>query len=260
MGKKKHSNRTDATFVRDGGTGTHGYTDAAAAVKSVAHEDRKKCVVMLGAAAVTLVLLFGSRLVWLMKPLFDRVFGGLVSETFYYLIILVLFVAYMIGLGFFIRKRCGFGLYKVKRPPLDLPRALGVIAVCAAAVFVTSAAFKFKLKVEYELEQGSTGTNMLVNAAIYFYYALHLLLAFISTELVQRALSTLIPAKYTIPWGAIFLVTVYGLIEFLFEYYATGHRFAHIYYLFTYVYAAVYVLSRRGFHASYWASVIVMVL
>lgn len=260
MGKKKRNNTADATSVRDGGTGTHGFTDAAAAVKSVSRDDRIKCFSMLGAAAVTLVLLFGSRLVWLMKPLFDRVFGGLVSETFYYLIILVVFVAYMIGLGFFVRRFCGVRLYKTKRPPVELPRALGVIAVCAVAVFVTSAAFKFKLKIEYELEQGSTGTNMLVNAAIYFYYALHLLLAFISTELVQRALSTLIPAKYTVPWGAIFLVTVYGLIEFLFEYYATGHRFAHIYYLFTYVYAAIYVISRRGFHASYWASVIVMVL
>ena len=68
------------------------------------------------------------------------------------------------------------------------------------------------------------------------------------------------PSNRTIPFGAVFLVTVFGLSELALEVFSTAHMFPLIYYLFTYVYAAIYEITGRRFHLSYWASVVVMIL
>lgn len=245
---------------RDGGTGKHVHGNARAALNSVSAADKKRAVIMLCAAAVTLAVLFLSRLVWLFKPLFDKVYYGKLSPLIYYMIIGVLFTAYVLSLNAFIKNKCGVRIFRIKRSNSDLTRALGTIAVAAVAVFTISAVFKFKLKIQLEMGLGVTLATALTNIAVYVYYALHLWPAFVAATLVQYGMSILFPAKYSLPWGAIMLVAVYGTIELLLELYCTDHVYPWAYYLFTYAYALVYMLTGRSFHVSYWTSVIIMIL
>ncbi len=78
--------------------------------------------------------------------------------------------------------------------------------------------------------------------------------------LVQYSLSILVPTKYTMPWGAILLVTVFGLTEFMLESLTTSHMYSWIYYLLNYAYASIFMLTHRKLHISYWASFIILVL
>jgi len=254
---------SDDEFIyigRDSGTGKHRYPDARSAYASVSKADRRRAFIMLGAAGVTIAFMLFTRLIWLFEPLLDKIYYGTLSEVVYYITLGLLCTAYIVGLNAFIKRKCSVRLFRIRKGSTGLTRALGVIAVAAATVFVSSATFGFTLILQKEMGMGGTGADMLVNLAVKFYYAFHLWLGFAAAALVQYACSMLVPAKYTVPWGAVFLVTVYGLLELLFETLTTAHLYPLYYYLFTYAYAAIFMLTQRSFHVSYWASVAVMVL
>ncbi len=250
----------DASMSIDGGRGAHSASDATEAYRNVNEAEKRRCFYLLGAAGVTLAVLFLSRLLWLLKPVYDFVFYGQVSELIYNGVVGVVFTVYVVLLNLFLKRKLAFRLFKPKKDAVDLPRALGVIFLGALTVFITSAAFGFTFKLQNEWGLGVIMTTGLVNLSVYIYYALHLWLGFIAAALVQYALSTLIPTKYTVAWGAILLVTVFGLTEFLLEVLTTAHMYSWLYYVFTYVYAAIFILTKRSFHVSYWASLIILIL
>ncbi len=245
---------------KDGGIGKHVYSDARSAYDGVSKADKRRAFIMLGAAGVTVVFGLLTRLVWLFEPLFDKIYYGTLSEVVYYIILGLLCTAYIVALNIFIKRKCEVRLFRARKRTINLVRALSVIAVAAVTVLIVSATFDFTLKMQKEMGMGVTLATALTNISVYFYYAFHLWLGFAAAALFQYAMSILFPAKYTVAWGAIFLVTVYGLLEFIFEYATTIHEYPLYYYLMTYAYAAVYVLTGRSFHISYWASVIILVL
>lgn len=260
MTETKTTNLPVATEMRDGGTGSARHADFREAYASILPVDKRRAFILLAAAGVTLALLLLSRLIWLLEPVLDKIRYGTMSEVIYYGVLAVLFIGYTVGLDAFLKNRCGIRLFAKKPSHISIPRALGVLALCAAAVFIASASLGFKFKMELEIGYGVTATKALINVAVYIYYAEHMLLGFVIAALVQTAASTLLPAKHTVPWGAIALVTVFGLTEFAFELFTTAHLYSWLYYMFTYVYAAIYVLTGRSFHLSFWASVVLMVL
>ncbi len=184
----------------------------------------------------------------------------MLTEIIYYILLAVVCTAFIVSLNIVIKKLCGVKLFRRRARTIDLARALGVIAIAAVTVLIVSSTFGFQLKLQKEMGMGVSIAKAFTNIAVYIYYGLHLWLGFTAAALVQYALSMLFPAKYTVPWGAIFLVTVFGLTEFLFEYTTTSHLFPSYYYFMTYAYAAIYILTGRSFHVSFWASVAVMIL
>lgn len=236
------------------------FPGARAAYLSVPQSEKRNAFVMLAAAGVTLAVLFLSRLIWLFEPLLDKIYYGTLSEIVYYIILGVLFTAFIVSLNLFLKRQCGLRMFLPQKTKLSVTRALGIIAVGAVTVFIAGASFKFKLKLQLEMGTGVTMATALTNIAVYFYYAFHMWLGLTAAALVQRALTVLLPAKYYIPWGAIFLVTIFGLTELALELGTTTHLYPWLYYLFTYAYAAVFVISGNSFHVTYWASVIIMVL
>lgn len=245
---------------RDGGVGKHAYTDVKQAYAVRSPIEKRRAFTMLAAAGVTFAVLLLSRLLWLFEPLFDKVYYGTLSEIIYYILLGLIYSAFVVSLNVFIKKRCSVRLFRVRKHSVSTPRALAVIGIAAMFVFIVNASLNFTLKMQLEMGLGVTAATALTNIAVYIYYGLHLWLGFIAATLVQYGMSLLFPAKYTVPWGGVFLVTVFGLTEFLLESLTTPHLYTWIYYLFTYAYAMVFYLSGRGFHISYWASVIIMVL
>ncbi len=225
-----------------------------------ASTDRGKTFMLLGAAGVTLAVLFLSRLLWLFKPLLDNIYYGTLSVIFYYIFVGVLFAAYIVALHFFLKKKCGERIFLPKKTHVSVTNTLAVIALGAAAMFVISACFKFKVKIQIEMGSGVTTAAALTNIAVYFYYALHLWLGLTAAALFDRAMSMLVPTKRLFPWGAILLVTVFGLTELALEFWTTDHLYPILYYALCYVYAAVYELTGRSYHLTYWACVAIMVL
>lgn len=236
------------------------FSDCQSAIASVTFGEKRTAFILLIAAGVTLGVLFLSRLLWLFKPLFLLVYYGTLPIVLYYITLLVVFTVFVILLNIYIKRHCGIRLFVPQKKHMDVPRTLAVIAIGAAVVLLISAGFKFKVKIQVEMGSGVTMATALINLAIYIYYALHLWLGLIAAALVQRALTILIPTKYSVPWGAILLVTVFGLIEFALEFGTTPHMYPWLYYLLTFAYAAVYELTGRSFHLTFWACVIIMVL
>lgn len=245
---------------KDGGTGKYKYSDFKSAYKSVSKADKRRAFIMLGAAGISIAFILLTRLLWLFEPVWDLIYYGTLSEVVYYIVLGLLCTAFIVSLNIFIKRKCEVRLFRARARTINITRALGVIAVAAVTVLIVNATFGFTLKIQKEMGMGVTMATALTNIAVHFYYAFHLWIGFAAAALVQYAMSILFPAKYTVPWGAIFLVTVYGLLEFIFEYATTDHIYSIYYYFMTYAYAAIYVLTGRSFHVSYWASVIVMVL
>lgn len=241
-------------------SGEHKYSDCKQAFASVPTDEKRRAFIMLGAAGVTTALLLLSRLIWLFEPILDYIYYGTLSEIVYYIILGVLFTVYIVLLNIFLKKYCDERMFLPKKTHVSVEQALGIIAIGAVTVFIAGASFKFKLKLQLEMGSGVTMATALTNIAVYFYYAFHLWLGLTAAALVQKALTVLIPSKYELPWGAIFLVTVFGLLELIFELGTTPHMYPWLYYLFTYAYAAIFVLSRYSYHLTYWASVVILVL
>lgn len=241
-------------------TRTHKFSDFKQAFLSVPASEKRRAYIMLGAAGVTLALLLLSRLIWLFEPLLDKIYYGTLSEIVYYIILGALFTVFIICLNIFLKKYCGERMFLPKKTHVSVAQALGIIAIGAVTVFIAGASFKFKLKLQLEMGTGVTMATALTNIAVYFYYAFHLWLGLTAAALVQKALTILIPSKYDLPWGAIFLVAVFGVLELIFELGTTPHMYPWLYYLFTYAYAAIFVLSDYSYHLTYWASVIILVL
>ncbi|MDE7463616.1 MAG: hypothetical protein K2M48_01185 [Clostridiales bacterium] len=244
----------------DGGTGKHEYPDFKSAYKSVSPTGKRRAFIMLGCAGACIAFVLLTRLLWLLAPVYDLALYGMLSKPIYYVLLGLLCTAFIVGLNIFVKKFCGVRLFAARERAIDIPRAFAIIAVGAATVFIVSATFGFTLKIQKEMGMGITIATALTNISVYFYYAFHLWIGFAAAALVQQALSMLLPAKHTVPWGAIFLVTVFGLLELIFEYATTSHPYPLYYYFMTYAYAAIYVISGRSFHVSFWASVIILVL
>ncbi|MDE7406716.1 MAG: hypothetical protein K2M89_07590 [Clostridiales bacterium] len=236
------------------------YADFKSAYASVPSEEKRRAYTMLIAAGITLAVLLLSRLVWLLKPVLDLVYYGTLPVILYYIIILVIFTVFIIVLNHLLKKLCACRLFLPQKKHMDVPRTLAVILVGAIAMLCVSAGFKFKVKIQVEMGSGVTMATALINLAIYVYYGLHLWLGLTAAALVQRALTILFPTKFSVPWGSIFLVTVFGLLEFAFEFGTTTHLYPWLYYILTYAYAVVYELTDHSFHLTYWASIIIMVL
>ncbi|MDE5562275.1 MAG: hypothetical protein K2J01_01860 [Clostridiales bacterium] len=236
------------------------HADFKSAFASVSSEDKRRAYTLLIAAGVTLAVLFLSRLFWLFKPVFDLVYYGTLPIILYYILIGIVFTVFIILLNRYLKKHCDCRLFLPQKQQMDVPRTLAVIIVGAIAMLCVSAGFKFKVKIQVEMGSGVTMATALINLAIYIYYGLHLWLGLTAAALVQRALTVLLPTKYSVPWGAIFLVTVFGLIEFALEAWTTTHLYPWLYYILTYAYALVYELTNRSFHLTYWACIIILVL
>lgn len=234
--------------------------EASAAAKSVPNGEKKRAAFLLGAAGVTIAIVALSRLIWLLEPLFDKVYYGTLSEIIYYIALVVLFAGYTVGLHYAVKGVTGERLFVPRKPHMDVKRTLGVIALAAAVVFFVSAGFKFKIKLQVEMGSGVTMARALTNIAVYLYYGLHLWLGLTAAELIRRGMNILVPASRAIPWGEIALVTLFGLTEFAFEAGTTAHLYPWLYYIFTYVYAGVYALTDHSYHLTFWACVAIMVL
>lgn len=259
------SQRKDAFIAigKDGGTGKYVHASAKQAFDSVSSDDKRRAFTMLVAAGITFLFALFTRIFWLFKPLLDKIsYGapGLMTNIIYYLIVGVLCTAFIVALNVVIKKLCEVKLFRRRARTIDIARALGVIAIAAVAVFAVSATFGFQLKLQKEMGVGVSIAKVFANLSVYLYYGFHMWLGFAAAALIQYALSMLFPAKYTVPWGAVFLVTIYGLTELLLEYATTSHMFPLYYYFLTYAYAAIYILTGRSFHVSFWASVAVMIL
>lgn len=227
---------------------------------TVSEKDKRRAFTMLAAAGVTTAVLLLSRLIWLFEPLFDKIYYGTLSEITYYILLIVIFTTFVILLNNYLKKNCDEHLFLPKKQKIGYVRALGAIAVGVVAVFITGALFGFKTKIEIEMGTGVTMATALTNIAVYFYYAVHFWLGLTAAELIQRALTLLMPTKHTMPWGAVFIVAVYGVLELIFELATTTHLYPWLYFAYTYAYAAIYVITNHSFHLTYWASVIIMVL
>lgn len=234
--------------------------DFKSAFNSVPADEKRRAYTMLIAAGVTLAVLFLSRLFWLFKPVFDLVYYATLSVILYYILVGIVFTVFIILLNRYLKKHCDCRLFLPQKKHMDVPRTLAIIVIGAITMLCISAGFKFKVKIQVEMGSGVTMATALINLAIYVYYGLHLWLGLTAAALVQRALTILLPTKYSVAWGAILLVTVFGLIEFVLEFSTTTHLYSWLYYILTYVYAVVYELTDRSFHLTYWACIIIMVL
>ncbi|MDE6401073.1 MAG: hypothetical protein K2L54_00495, partial [Clostridiales bacterium] len=149
--EKNNPTAADLSAATNGETASPVYADFRVASRAVPQSEKRKAYGMLVAAGVTLAVLFLSRLIWYLEPALDKIYYGTLSEILYYIIIGVLFTAYIVCLNIFVKKACGVRMFLPQKPQMTVARALGVIAVAAVTVFLASAALKFKLKLQIEM-------------------------------------------------------------------------------------------------------------
>lgn len=230
------------------------------------NKNRKAAIELFIAAGIMFAILLATRLITLFNPLFALVYYGTLVEVLYYIILLVICVVCQTLVYRYFVKHHNLSIFKSQAKPVSSQASLleqiikpvAVVGICLITVIIVGASFNFKLKMEFEMGTGVTGAKALTNIAVYFYYGCHIWLMMTVVALVQRGFDILFVTKYSISVGAIVLVLI-GAVEFLFEALTTNHMYPHLYFILTFVYAAIWELT-RSYHGTFWASVVLMVL
>lgn len=231
-----------------------------AAYRATDAEQKRNGYYLLGACGVTVAVLLVSRILWLLEPLYALAYYGTLSELLYFCVLPVVYIPYLVYMHYFIKRHTGERVMTPKKEQVGYLRTLGVIAVAAVTVFITGAAFKFRLKLQMELGSGVVVATALTNVGVYAYYAFHLLMGLVAAELFRKAMALLVPARRQAPWGSLFLVAVFGVLELILELFTTAHLYPWVYFLFCYAYAAIYELTGHGLYLTFVASFIILVL
>lgn len=227
------------------------------------NKSNKRAAIKLFCVAVAAtLLLIVSRVFSLILAPMSFYYYGIYGEITYYLIIAVIFAAFVIGATVYLQRTENIHIMEIQRERLPIKNASLALTLLAVTLFVMCASMGFKFKLEYEMGVGITSGRVLMNVGVHFYYGLHLWMGFIIMHTTQRACDLLIKDK-CVPFGYIAFIVLYGLPELLLETFATGmfysphDTYAYVYFILLFSYGGVYYLTQKSFHSSYWACFLV---
>lgn len=226
-------------------------------------ENKKVAFALFKGAGITLAILFISRMITLFNPLLKKVYYGTLTEIIYYILLFCITLVTVVLMWYYFKRKYGLSIFE---SDCQIPNKKGydfivpsvVIGIVAITVALTGLYFR-GLKVEHEMGTGITGYQAMINVAVYLYYGFHLWLAIMAMTMVQKGCDRLFVTKYGIHIGVIMFVTVFGLLEFLLECYTTNHLFPLLYYIYLYVYAIIFIVT-KSYHVTLWSAIVIMVL
>jgi len=217
----------------------------------------KKIVILIVTSVIFLASIYIARLFHLLEePLFSLIYYGNLNGVFYAACSFLFYLAVVIVTNIILKKKFKFRLFEKNKKPISIVnRAIIYIIVLGFGLGI-SIYLNFKLKIVYELGERITGMQLLSNGVSYVMEAMKILIAVCIICLIQETFENIFESKIPIPYGGLVLFLTYGVLEFIFNY----STFSPIYFVFTFVYGIIYLLTNKRTLLTFLVSLILFLL
>lgn len=221
-------------------------------------EERKSSLPYFLSALILVIAVYLSELFYLIEePLFGWIYYGNITHLLaqglaciYMIAVIIvfhkLFKHYLKDTPFFHKR-------KQKVRPL---RRLALYLMTLLPVLITAMVLGFKFKLVVNLGEQITLFTLLENVGTLVVASIKILSAIYCIFLIERGCRKLFDANKFIPFGGIFCMIFYGVIEFL----VAGGAFAVLNLILYLYFGVVYIVSEGRFAVTYLIAVLLFVL
>lgn len=205
----------------------------------------RSCIKYFIISAIILICIYLNILADFFVPIFDNIYYGNLVRMFTAIISAIIWGLEVILITY-ICKRNHIICYtstETKKQSLKLWRIVLLFALTILPMFIISAVLNFKLKIVHSLGVRVTIVGLLCNACEMLAYAVRMLLMIMFISCIQKGFEKIIKTKITIPYGAIFAILTFGLIDFFFF----NTELAVFYLVVSFLYGIIYIVTQKKF-------------
>lgn len=208
----------------------------------------KQCIKYFVLAVVLLACLYSSKIADLFIPIFDNIYYGNLVSMFVAIASAIIW-AIEIAIILFVCKKFGVEIFTKKQDKKELPliRVILLFVITILPMIVISACIGWKVKIVYALGVKVTTVGLVCNVCEILAYAVRLILMLMFIVCVQKGFETLINSKVTIPYGALFALITFGLIDF----FVLAMDLRVFYLVVSFLYGVIYLLADRKFSTTW---------
>ncbi|MFQ6724028.1 MAG: hypothetical protein ACLRFE_01660 [Clostridia bacterium] len=209
----------------------------------------KKCIKYFVLASVILLCLYSNVVAKLFIPIFDNIYYGNLVNMFVNLIGAVVW-GVEVGLIIFVCKKLDIQIFtpkEVKGKELNLWKAVVLFVITILPMIIISACLTWKVKIVYALGERVTVMTLLSNVAEMVAYSVRMILMIMFISCIQNGFEMIFKTKYIIPYGAIFALLTFGLIDF----FVLAMDLRVFYLIVSLLYGIIYLVADKKF-ATTW--------
>lgn len=228
-------------------------------VKTIEFVKDKSAIKFLIMAFICLACIYSGELSKLFLPIFSKVYYGNLNKLF-------LGLAKMIIWGFEIFLICLFARRKFNYlsiddrqrniKPISLMRTFVIFLIAFIPIISICILLDWNLKIVNDIGEKVESVSISGVVAGYASSLFKIMLAVLIIRYANEAFSRLIKTKVELPWGGLFLMLTFGLIEF----FVYKGEFAWFYLVFNLLFGIIYLLSNKRFSTTYWVSYVIYLL
>ena len=211
-------------------------------------DNKKASIKYFCFAAIILACVYSNVLSQYFVPLFDNIYYGNLTNLFIAIanaaiwgfeIILLVIIAKKLKVHFFTEEE--------NKGELKFWKVITLFALAIIPMLIISVVIGWKVKIVYDLGERVTIMGLLCNACEMLAYAVRMVLMIMFIACVQKGFERVIKTKFIIPYGAIFAILTFGLIDFIFF----PAQFAVFYLIMSALYGVIYVVADKKFALSW---------
>ena len=209
----------------------------------------KKCIKYFVMACVILACLYSNAVAKVFEPIFDNIYYGNLVDMFTAIISAVIW-GIEIGIIIFVCKKIDvkiFALQENKGKELKLWKVIVLFAITVLPMLIISACLSWKVKIVYALGERVTTVGLACNVCEILAYAVRMILMVMFIACIQQGFEILFKTKYIIPYGAIFALITFGLIDF----FVLAMDLRAFYLIVSFLYGVIYIIADKKF-ATTW--------
>ncbi len=208
----------------------------------------KQCIKYFILAGIVLLCLYSSKLADLFIPIFDNIYYGNLVNMFVAIVSAIIW-GIEIGGILFACKKFGIEIFAKTEDKKELPlmRVIVLFILTILPMIIVSACIGWKVKIVYALGVKVTTVGLACNVCEILAYAVRMVLMIMFIVCIQKGFEMLIQSKYVIPYGAIFALITFGLIDF----FVLNMDLRAFYLVVSFLYGIIYLLSGRKFSTTW---------
>lgn len=208
----------------------------------------KQCIKYFILAAVLLLCLYSSKLADLFIPIFDNIYYGNLIKLFVSITSAAIW-GIEIAIILFVYKRFDIQIFTKKegKKELSLSRVIILFVLTILPMLIISACINWQVKIVYALGVKVTTVGLVCNVAEILAYAVRMILMLMFIVCIQKGFEQIFKTKYIIPYGAIFALITFGVMDF----FILNMDLRVFYLVVSFLYGIIYLVADRKFSTSW---------
>ncbi len=219
----------------------------------------KDAIIYFALAALCIVFIYTSKLSNLFIPLFSKVYYGNLNGMFLAISTIIIWGFEIVAIRMLAKNKFKICLFSKKNKETKGPSLLNIFIIFLLTfipIMVISGMLGWNLKIVDDFGQKIESIKITSVVSQYVESLFKILWTTIIIRLVQEGMEKIVVTKFVIPWGGIFLMLTFGILEiFLFE-----GKFKLMYLFFNLIFGIIYLLANRRFATTYWVSYLLYIL